>query len=75
MTGALSFFTLVEDYIRATLVYLMREKSQVTGILRKFLIIVKNQFNKNVKMVRSNNGSEFINNAVREIFEGSRVVH
>lgn len=53
----------------------MREKSQVAGILRSFLAIVRNQFNKSVKVTRSDNGSEFLNTTVKEMFEEFRVQH
>ncbi|CAH9142136.1 unnamed protein product [Cuscuta epithymum] len=37
----------------------MKEKSEVSRILKQFLVLVDRQFNKRVKIVRSDNGTEF----------------
>lgn len=44
-TRARYFLTIVDDFSKSTWVYLMREKNQVVYIVRKFLALVKNQYN------------------------------
>ncbi|CAH9093344.1 unnamed protein product [Cuscuta epithymum] len=58
--GARYFLTVVDDYSRAVWVHLMCDKSEVKNILKQFLAMTNRQFNKNVKVVRSDNGKEFV---------------
>ncbi|KAG7582883.1 Retrotransposon Copia-like N-terminal [Arabidopsis suecica] len=52
------FLTIVDDYSRATWVYLMKTKSEVLQILPGFLAMVETQFKTCVKAVRSDNAPE-----------------
>ncbi|CAH9129000.1 unnamed protein product [Cuscuta epithymum] len=58
--GARYFLTVVDDFSRAVWVHLMRDKGEVKIILKQFLAMTNRQFNKNVKVVRSDNGKEFV---------------
>ncbi|KAL2903852.1 Retrovirus-related Pol polyprotein from transposon TNT 1-94 [Bienertia sinuspersici] len=58
-SGAHYFLTLVDDYSRAIWVYLLRSKTEVYKTFCSFLAMVERQFNKTVKIVRSDNGTEF----------------
>ena len=51
------FLTIVDDFSRATWVFLMRAKSDVIQIFPDFVKMVENQYNVNVKAVRSDNAS------------------
>lgn len=51
---------MVDDFSRVVWVHLMRDKGEVNNILKQFLAMTKRQFNKNVKVVRSDNGKEFV---------------
>ncbi|KAL1194230.1 Retrovirus-related Pol polyprotein from transposon RE1 [Cardamine amara subsp. amara] len=53
------FLTIVDDYSRGVWVYLLRNKTQVGETIRNFMTLIKRQFNKEVKVVRSDNGTEF----------------
>ena len=57
--GANYFLTIVDDGSRATWVYLMQKKGEVGLLLKGFVAMTSNQFKKNVKIVRSDNGLEF----------------
>lgn len=54
------FLTLVDDFSRYTWTFLCASKVQVTTLLHNFLSLVKNQFNHAVKVLRSDNGTDFI---------------
>lgn len=60
LRGAYYFLTIVDDRSRATWVYLMKEKSETTKILINFFKMVKNQYGQPVKILRSDNGREFL---------------
>ncbi|RDY11171.1 hypothetical protein CR513_04209, partial [Mucuna pruriens] len=57
--GASYFLTIVDDFSRVVWVYLLVEKSEVTSILKIFCTMLVTQFNRKVKIVRSDNGTEF----------------
>ncbi|KAK9178380.1 hypothetical protein WN943_027570 [Citrus x changshan-huyou] len=57
--GAHYFFSIVDDYSRGVWVYLMAHKSEVAQLFKNFCAMAKTQFNRQVKMVRSDNGTEF----------------
>jgi len=55
------FLIVVDDHSRMTWLFLMKCKSEVFATLKCFFTLVQNQFNKSVKRVRSDNGTEFFN--------------
>ena len=58
--GSKYFLTIVDDYSRAVWLYLLPNKTQVPSRLQEFVALVKQQFEKNVKIRRSDNGTEFM---------------
>lgn len=64
--GAHYFLTIVDDYTRGTWVYLMKDKTETVTNLINFCRMVKRQFNVNVRRIRSDNGTEFINSAFQK---------
>lgn len=58
--GARYFLTILDDHSRVTWTYLMHNKLQVAKAVTDFLQMVKIQFNRDVKTVRSDNGTELI---------------
>lgn len=59
ISGAQYFLTIVDDYSRITWIYLMENKSEARPLLITFITFVETQFDKRVKIVRSDNGPEF----------------
>ena len=55
------FLTLVDDHSRWTWTFLMHLKSDVCTLLKSFLTLIKTQFGRQVKVLRSDNGGEFFN--------------
>ena len=53
------FFTIVDDYNRATWVYLMKFKSQVSHIVPQFYQFIQTQFYAKIKCIRIDNAPEF----------------
>jgi transposase InsO family protein len=52
---------IVDDYSRFTWVYFLRDKSNVFETFKSFAILAQNQFDFDIKKVRSDNGSKFKN--------------
>ena len=57
--GCYYFLTVVDDFSRATWVHLLVDKKEVSQTLENLFAMIDRQFNKWVKIVRSNNGTEF----------------
>lgn len=59
LCGAHYFLTIVDDFSRGVWIYLLNDKTEVAQTLRNFLAMVQRQFGKLVKIIRSDNGTEF----------------
>ncbi|XP_074299664.1 uncharacterized protein LOC141630814 [Silene latifolia] len=57
--GAKYFLTIVDDFSRATWVYLLLDKTEVTDMFMNFINMVSTQLSKTLKVVQSDNGTEF----------------
>ena len=71
--GAYYFLTVVDDYSRGVWVFLLADKTQVQQTLKNFIALVSRQFDKDVKTVRSDNGTEFT--SMKGFFASSGIVH
>ena len=69
------FLTLVDDHSRWTWTFLMHLKSDVCTLLKSFLTLIKTQFGREVKVLRSDNGGEFFNTQCKELFDYHGIVH
>lgn len=56
--GYMYFLTIVDDYSRATWIFLMKTKNEVLHIFPRFLTMVETQYKTQVKAVRSDNAPE-----------------
>jgi len=75
LTGVHYFLFIIDDASRGTWVYLMREKSKASQQLKKFYMMVKTQFEAAVKIVRSDNESEFLSRPMLKFYEESGIIH
>ncbi|CAN1835494.1 Retrovirus-related Pol polyprotein from transposon TNT 1-94 [Linum perenne] len=53
------FLTIVDDHSRAVWAFLMKHKSETRYLLQNFCIMIQRQFNKKIKIIRSDQGQEF----------------
>ncbi|GJW09507.1 putative ribonuclease H-like domain-containing protein [Tanacetum coccineum] len=58
--------SLTDDFSRFSWVFFLASKGETSGILKRFIIEVKNQLNHKVKVIRSDNGTEFKNKEMDE---------
>ena len=73
--GSRYFVLFVDDCTRMTWTYLLKKKDEVKVVFRAFYEMVQNQFETNVKFLRSDNGGEFVNSNLREFFIEKGVIH
>ncbi|KAK8999357.1 hypothetical protein V6N11_070528 [Hibiscus sabdariffa] len=74
-SGHRFFFTIVDDKTRMTWVYLLKLKSDVVLHLKTFFQYLQTQFSATVKVVRSDNGTEFFNSACSSFFNSLGIIH
>ncbi|KAM2714488.1 hypothetical protein EV2_044230 [Malus domestica] len=72
ITGAQYFLTIVDDFSRCTWVYLMNHKSDARSYLITFIHLVETQFSTRVKVLRSDNGPEFL---MTQFFSDKGILH
>jgi len=53
------FLTMVDDFSRHTWTFLMHSKGETRNLLLNFVIYIKNQFKKDIKVIRFDNGPKF----------------
>lgn len=54
LTTKYYYVTLVDDWYRFTWIYFLHHKLEVTQIFKNFHVMILTQFNKNIKVLRSN---------------------
>ena len=69
------FLTIVDDYSRWTWTFLMRLKSDVVSLLKQFVVEIETQFDKRIKRIRSDNGTEFFNTNCDDLFKLHGIIH
>lgn len=57
--GSRYFLTIVDDFSRCTWVYILKYKTEVPSIFENFYKMILNQFCCNIKMIRTDHGTEF----------------
>ncbi|KAL4586016.1 hypothetical protein LXL04_010646 [Taraxacum kok-saghyz] len=73
-TGARYFLTVVDDYSRAVWVFLLKHKHEASTYLVDFCFMVKTQFNKAIKRIRSDNGGEFVSTEMQDFYATQGIV-
>lgn len=59
--------TFIDDFTHFTIVYLLNTKSEVESYLRKYIAMVQNKFDKNIKRLRCDNGKEYVNHEINKL--------
>jgi hypothetical protein len=65
------------DFSRFTWIYFLRKKSEVFQHLKDFKALVETQSKKNIKVLRTDNGGEYVNHEIHNLFheEGIQLQH
>ncbi|XP_071727474.1 uncharacterized protein [Rutidosis leptorrhynchoides] len=65
----------VDDYSIAVWTYLLKSKTEVADYFESFYNLMLNQFEKRIKVIRSDNGTEFINNKMNCFITNKGIIH
>ena len=60
MSEAKYALTFIDDFSRYRWVYFLKHKSEVFGLFKDFKALVENQFGRKIKVLRSENGGEYV---------------
>lgn len=69
------FLTLVDDYSRMTWVHLLRHKSDAYDVINNFVFMANTKFEKQVKIIRSDNALEFDDHQYIQFFHEKGILH
>ena len=65
----------IDDYIRVSWIYLHKSKNDVRHIIPQFSKMIATQFNTQVKAFHFDNGREFVNQSLVDLFKENRILH
>jgi hypothetical protein len=68
-------FVIVDNYSWYIWVFFMKDKSKVHEIFKKFATRSQNEFEVKIKIVRSDNDTEFKNTNIEEYLDGEGIGH
>jgi transposase InsO family protein len=66
---------IVDDYSHFTCLFFLQDKSETQELLKKFLRRTQNEFDANVKNIRSDNDTEFRNTQVGDFLDEKCIKH
>ncbi|RVW96855.1 Retrovirus-related Pol polyprotein from transposon TNT 1-94 [Vitis vinifera] len=75
ISGTRWFVTFVDDHTRGTWVFLMKEKSEVGHIFQTFNLMVQNQFNSKIQVLKSNNAKEYFTSSLSTYLQNHGIIH
>ncbi|GJY77111.1 retrovirus-related pol polyprotein from transposon TNT 1-94 [Tanacetum coccineum] len=68
-------FVIVDDYSRFTWVKFLASKDEVPDFIITFLKMIQRRLNASVKKIRTDNGTEFVNQTLRDYYESISISH
>jgi hypothetical protein len=75
ISGMKYFVTLIDCYSRMTWIYLMKQKSEVLSCFRDFYAYIQNRFNIGIQIIRTDNGTEYVNHEFGNFLSEKGILH
>ena len=69
------FISFIDDYSKLCWIYLIKEKSKTFSIFKQFHSMVQTQFNSKIKIVCTDNGTDYFSNILRSYFKDNDIIH
>ena len=61
------FVSFIDDHTHMTLICLMKSKSEVSSLFKRFHKMIATQYHSKIQTLRSDNGGEFVNQDLNNI--------
>lgn len=74
-SGARYVLTFIDDCTRKIFIYFLKAKSEVYEKFKEFQIMVENQTECRIKTLRSDNGTEYVNNKFQQYLKSKGIIH
>ena len=74
-TKARGFITFIDDHTRVCWVYLLKDKSEAPNAFMSFYAMIKNQFNTSIKVLHSDNDTEYFNRTLNDFLQTHGIIH
>lgn len=75
LNGSHYFVTFIDDFSRKTFIYFMNRKNEVFEKFKLFKVLVENQQSRKIKILRSDNGGEYVNGVFQEYLRSCGIKH
>jgi transposase InsO family protein len=69
LSGYVYYFSFIDDFSRKTLIYFLKDKSEVFTKFKEFKVLVENLSEKKIKILGSDNGGEFALDEFKEFYK------
>ncbi|GAU15418.1 hypothetical protein TSUD_44550 [Trifolium subterraneum] len=73
--GNRDFVSFVDDHSRKLWTYLIRRKSEVFDVFKKFKVMAEKQSDHKLKVLKTDGGGEYVSNAFSEYCEAEGIMH
>src|ERR1700733_3648096 len=73
--GARYFLTFIDDFTRYSVVYFLKSKTEVLGKFKEYKSFVENQTGTRIKAIRTDNGTEYVNEGFLGFLRSSGIRH
>lgn len=73
--GSRYFLTFIDDYSRKVYVYMLTHKSEALEKFKEFKNQVENELNRKIKILRSDNGKEYVNHSFHNFLRSAGIIH
>ncbi|GBM35607.1 Retrovirus-related Pol polyprotein from transposon TNT 1-94 [Araneus ventricosus] len=64
-----------DDYSRYSMIYLLSKKDEVLSKLKEYVAMTRNKFGRTLKVLRSDNGGEYIGKEIEDFLKEQGIVH
>ena len=75
VSGVRWFVTFVDDCTRMTWLYLLKHKDEVFKVFQSFHAMIQTQFSTQLRILRSDNGGEYVNHHFQSYFQLYGLIH
>jgi hypothetical protein len=75
VSGFKWFVTFIDCYSRMTWIYMLKHKNEVLRCFKDFYKLVTNQFNAKIQILRTDNGTEYVNNEFISFISDQGIIH